>query len=286
MINNLEIMSNRAMSSYPISIGTSLALESIIIGPNKVYDESRVIPNKVNLNKYDYFYVNVMTLYRNIYGSINKQDEAKLLPSDYSQVLEQECTTIKEIIKNISNDKVKLVFYCSKYKNLDKEFPNVILRTDNTDKQMYYSNMLQSALNDFFKSDVGRECIIYDNKIINSKRVKALILTHYAYDLLMYNHFELLDLLESHTGVLKNKTMFYSKLNNGKDLIRIPFNRVTFQIFGDKEFISPMPIKIRKLVIDLSNKYNWTQVTTLDRLHYCFDQLEDHQVSSLLKSLK
>lgn len=282
----LDALSNRAMSSYPLSIGTSLALESIQIGPNKQYDESRVIPNKVDITKYDVFYINVMTLYRNLVGSVDKLDFKYVLPGNVSQALEQECNVIKEIIKGLSNDKVKVKFYCSKYSGLKDEFPNNLIRKDNTQLQETYSINMQAALNDLISNNELNNIVLFDSKIKNNKRGKALIMTHYAYDLLAYKDFDVLDLLESHTGILKNKTMFYSKLLNGKDLIRIPFNRITYQIFGDKELLSPLNIKVRKLVIELSNTYNWTQVTTQDKIKYSFDQILDQDIKDMLKNLK
>ena len=285
MVNGMSILANRAMSSYTLSIGTALAMESIDMGPSKPYDEARVIPNKVDINKYEVVYINLMTLYRNIIGSVNKQDADKLMVSDLVSVLEDEVNIIRDIFSVMADNRIEVIFYCSKYHNLKAIYPNSNIRGDNTEKQIQYTMLMQQVINEYMKNNTNASCKLFENKIITTKPQKCLMITHYAYDLLSYNSFTLLDLLETHTGILKNKSMFYTKLLNGKDLVRIPFNEITLQIFGDKEMFIPMPMKVKTLVLGLAEKYNWTQVTTKDRIKYGFDQIEDQELSRMLKSL-
>ena len=91
----------------------------------------------------------------------------------------------------------------------------------------------------------------------------VLILTNYAIDLLQRYKFTSLSLLESHTGAVKPPAMWYTKLNNGKELTTIPFDRMTIQMFGDgSNLFSPFPIKIRRTMLTISEKNKWTPMTT------------------------
>lgn len=68
----------RTVSAFPLSVGTSLALESVFNGVQEPIDPNRVIPQKVEINNYDAFWINVGTLFRNLYNALNK-DSIKFL---------------------------------------------------------------------------------------------------------------------------------------------------------------------------------------------------------------
>ena len=71
------------------------------------------------------------------------------------------------------------------------------------------------------------------------------------------------DLLETHTGKLKNKHMLNSKFKSipNTDMTHIPFNITTHKIFGDNTLVKPLPMSIRKEVIELSIKNKWNTHT-------------------------
>jgi hypothetical protein len=145
--------------------------------------------------------------------------------------------------------------------------------------------MMQQTINEFIKRQSKDAIKFYECDLKPETKSDSLILTNYAYDLLSYKHFNKLDLLESHTGVLKPKSMWYTKLLNGKDLNRIPFNSLSIQVFGDKETFSGMPHKVKSLILELAEKYQWTQVTSKDRIYYSLDRLDDKFLSTVLKTM-
>jgi hypothetical protein len=52
---------------------------------------------------------------------------------------------------------------------------------------------------------------------------------------------------------------------------------MTLQVFGDGPvFFSPMPIKIRKALLEVAEDYKWTAVTTKDKMIYGIKQMRDH----------
>ena len=111
------------------------------------------------------------------------------------------------------------------------------------------------------------------------------MLTHVAYDLLSYNKFNTLHLLESHTGKCKDISLWWTKLSNSKDLMRIPFNILTLQIFGDSQIFLPFPIETRKQILQLAEDKKWTNVTTKERIRLSLDTLKDVFAAVVLKKI-
>ncbi len=285
MNTSLEILSARTTSAFSLSIGTSLSLESIAKGNKEPYDKDRPIPNQVNILDYSLFYINLFTLYRNILGAVPTKDHIELTPKSISDTLEQEVSIIEDVIRNESNNKTSCVFYVSKYSNLKRKHPHAIIRKDVTDRQVQNTQIMQTTLNEFIKTRSKDQIQIFDLELETTSKSNCLILTHFAYDLLSSNKFSKLDLIESHTGVLKDKSKFYTKLINGKELVRIPFNYMSMQVFGDSQTFHPMPSKSRSLVLDLAEKYQWHQGTTKDRIHYSINTLEDRLLYEVLKTM-
>jgi hypothetical protein len=285
MTISTDVLANRTMSAFPISIATSHALESIANGPQPPYDPERIIPQKINILEYEYFWINLLTIYRNIIGAVGTENVKHLLPADLIYAIEFELGVITDIINKTSLGKTKCIFYVSKYSNLEKKHPHATIRKDNTEKQRFYTNMMQQTINEFIKRQSKDAIKFYECDLKPETKSDSLILTNYAYDLLSYKHFNKLDLLESHTGVLKPKSMWYTKLLNGKDLNRIPFNSLSIQVFGDKETFSGMPHKVKSLILELAEKYQWTQVTSKDRIYYSLDRLDDKFLSTVLKTM-
>ncbi len=114
---------------------------------------------------------------------------------------------------------------------------------------------------------------------------KSLILTHYAFVLLSAKAFAELVLVESHTGTLKDRTLWYTKYMNGKTLPILPFREDFLQIFGDSETFRPADAKLRKEIIELAKKYHWNATTTSDRIRYCVGTMTHHYARDIIKSI-
>ena len=99
-----------------------------------------------------------------------------------------------------------------------------------------------------------------------------------------YN-FTSLTLLESHTGVLKDTHQLYTKYANGKELARIPFTKYFLEIFGDSQTFFPMDRKLRKDITDIAEKYKWTQITTLDKINYGIDQIQNPLTKAVIREM-
>lgn len=266
---SFDLLSSRVVSGFPVSVGTGLALESIFTKQIPSIDNDRVIPQKVNILDYEYFFVNIATLFRNLMGSLTKEDSARVFPRELSQVLLQEMELIQELVSTESLNRTKTYFYVNQYKNAHSHLKYVLLKVDNTDRQKIFKHLQNESINLVLKEVKDNDFVkVFDDEIKPPTKGKALLLTHNAYDLLSSKNFQELHLIESHTGILKKKQDWNTKYHEGKSLLNIPFNKVFIKVFGDSEIYKPMDIKLRRSVIELAEKQRWTALTTKDKIRH------------------
>lgn len=285
MTISTSALSERTMSAFPISIATSLALETLFEGIQPPYDPERIVPQRVELKNYNTFWINLMTLFRNIVGALPKGGEDAVMAGDLSDTLQFEADFIRKLVSDNTLGATKVMFYACNYKHLQSVHPHAKLRTPVTEKQKAYRDLIELTLRDYIKQQPkDGDSKLFDLHLKPKDKDVSLILTHFAYDLLSHREFDELDLIESHTGVLKKRPSWQTKLLNGKDLM-LPFNACTLQVFGDSHTFSPQPIKLREQVIELSKKYGWHGATTKDRMVFGFNSMSDQFAASVLKAM-
>lgn len=281
---NVDALSARTTSTYPLSIGTSLTMESIALGKLPAYDQERVITDTVELSHYSSVYINLVTLHRNIIGAVGSEAAVGLKPKDVATTLSDEVEVIREIIHSNARVPLKLVFYVCGNEALEKHYPHAQFRQNTTEKQKESHALMQSTLSQFFKTHMNRHVndtrnrceIIYDKGQLSIDRnEKVLLLTHQAIDLLIHQKVHTVDLLESHTGVLKSTSMFHTKFHEGKGLIRIPFIDAMLVIFGDSQTFIPWKKVVRQEIIELAEKYKWNYKTTKTRIRVNLNSMKD-----------
>ena len=255
----LNVLDSRTVSGFPISVGTSLALESVFEPVQETIDPSRVVPQKINITDYNEVWINVGTLFRNIYNSIDKAGSNFVTHHDYADTVEQEMNFINDLIKQNSNHLVNSVFYICNYNDLTKRFKLGTLRLPKTALQLKYSSLYKKTLEVILKrSSTGkyREVIEFESKF-SCQGKEVLLVTHFPVDLLNHIKFKDLHLLESHTGVLKKKPEWHTKYYNGRDLNMLPLNGILLTVFGDDHHFSPQPLKMKNALLDLAAKRKW-----------------------------
>jgi hypothetical protein len=276
------MISDRALGQYPISIATSLALESACgIHPDIPVKSPPIL-------KYDELWINIRTLYRNIIGAVDKSDLLSIRPPLLATTLLNEMEMIEDIINSCTANKVKVIFYYSDYKDLEAKFKLGVARMDNTDAQKEYTVIHNNTIKLLLKehaNDPTHDIRLFDLAIKTEHSIRAMIITNYAIDLLSVKAFSHLSLLESHTGTIREKELWYRKYYNGKDLSQIPFNDVFIRVFGDSESFRPMVIGLRKEILEIASKYNWSSVTTREKLLYGINQMKDFYSKDVLKSM-
>jgi len=258
---------DRTMSSIPVSIGTSLALESIFKGDRPPYDPDRKIPQQVDLKKYDECWVNVDTLLRNIQGSVTSVDWNTSNAKQVLDVLLTEMEIIQSLFQIEGQGTCTPIFYRPQYSRLPHLYGNMVqFRENSTEKGAATALKLKQVRMMLEKqTDQIQSC---DPDLKPRHPARALVITHYAWDLLSEKHFRTLDLLESHTGILKGHAQWNTKYAplGKEDLTHLPFTSGLLILFGDKTLIQPHELKVRRVVHDISVKGRWTPYTTREKI--------------------
>ena len=276
--------SNRTLGQYPISISTSLPLEHICgIHPDFVV-------KKLPILEYEELWINIRTLWRNFMGALEKEDARKIVAPMVASALFEEMSYIEEIVKEKTNNAMRVIFYYSDYADIDRKYTGAVLRMDNTEKQKEATALHNQTMDIILKAhklEPIHNLFIYSLfiKPKTEDKKKALIITHYAIDLTTYKEFSHLTLLESHTGKLKERASWYSKYYDGKTLSQIPFTLYFLIIFGDESTFRPFQFKTRNNILDIAKKYNWSSVTTYDKIVFGISNLQNPYEKEILLKL-
>jgi hypothetical protein len=276
-------IAERAVGQYPISIATSLAIESA----NGIHPEIPV--SSAPILEYEELWVNVRTLFRNFMGSLEKVTAGVVHPEEIADSLDDEMEQISQIIAESSGGRCRVIYYVSNYGRLEQRYSFAVVRRDNTPKQMEYTAIQTKTIAMMLEANKTRPhpILVFERKLIpaNQPTPKVLLLTHYAFDLLSAKAFRSLTLLESHTGRLKDRALWYTKYSNGRDLVMLPFREDLLQIFGDSETFRPMDPKLRKEIIDIATRFHWTSVTTTDKVRLGIEFIQNPYHREVMKSI-
>lgn len=274
-------MLEREFGQFPISIATSLALE----GALGIYPEKETGVNV--LLEYEEIWINLLTLFRNVVGALGKDALTVETVASLSNHVMRDIEVLEALFKE-HGFQIKPVYYVSNYDGLAKRYPHAVLRTLKTDKQKLFHLFQTRTLKDVLQRlahEGGRDTRVFDLKIDPKTHAKALMITHFAYDLLAHKRFGKLTLLESHTGALKERQQWYTKYYNGKELAMIPFREDFIQVFGDNELFHPWPKGARETIIELARAHRWNQNTTTALIEYNLSLLKDHHLRETLKAM-
>lgn len=284
---SLEILAERVMSAPGVSVGTTLALETIL--PTwPIFDLERPKPKPVNIFDYKRVWINLATLFRNLYNACPREKVEFLQPAEAAEALFAEMETIYQAIRSATQNAVDVHYYWCDYRDLAKLYPRGMIRPVNTPKQIAFREKMVKTVERVvaLAKANGLDFISqYHTEIQPKTYGKTLMISHYPVDLLSEHRFGQLDLLESHTGVLKNKTLWYTKLFNGKTLSILPFCSLTLQVFGDDHFFKPQDAKIREAVLEIANKGKWSWMTTKSKMRSDVRAYPDQMFSAVLLTM-
>lgn len=272
-------LAERTVGNFPISIATSQAIESLI---GKLPEAPTADPH---IGHIDLLMVNVRTLIRNVFGSLDKEARKRVDEYNVAETLVAEMRTIEQIVTEESDGRCQTMFYYCSYDDFLRKYTKSIPKTANTLLQKQNAaaehTTAQYLLNDF-RDQAPIEKYVTDFPNIDAR---TAIMTHYPIDLLQRYKFKSLVLLESHTGAIKPPMMWNTKLSDGRELEIIPFDRMSLQVFGDNVLFVPMGIKIRQRVYKIAKDRAWTPATTKDYVIYSIEQNRDPALEVLVKDL-
>lgn len=270
-------MNDYITSSYGVNIGTGLMLESIIPTTDVRIDEDRLIPNKVNLSDYSIYYININSLIANVISSYDVTTTTSLLEKDKDviELILDKVISEMTIIDNLLD--INIVYYTMLYGPYVRK---QLLKDPKVETKAF---KLKKSIEELCKKLlISKEVKIVELDVFLPSKKKSLISTSNTIDLLNANKLEL-DLLEFHTGVLKQRNKFYTKINTK---IEIPFEEVLLFALGDKKgLINPvLSSKERKVLLDALELKKLKPYNRYSR-GFILDIIKDVEVVSKLKEI-
>lgn len=239
------IMLQRSQSGFPLSVGTGLALETLMRPTQEVLDPGRSVPSKPDDVSYTNYLFNVSTLARNVITSVPYADLVRCSTADVVDTLLEEMDYLKTLFQM---QDMNLSFYINSYSYAKSTYPDK-LRKATTQQQLHSFDLTEKCV----KAAASTFPTLKFSKDIHiDKSSVTLVLTHVPWDLLSYGRFRRLDLLESHTGAIKTRKQFntkYYKLGD-KDMSFLPFMEYLLVTFGDTIMFKPAPLKDRQSLYD------------------------------------
>lgn len=268
----------RTLGFFQLSVATSLAIESAV-GIHPDLPPVRSMP----IRQFKELWINVRTLYRNVMGAMSKEVAASISPVDVAQIMHEEMRIIPDMLHHYAGYPVKVVYYFNNLKYLERKYPEAVIRKDSTPKQQQFTQTLGDVMRLLLREPENG--IVIADDMLPGNAANALIITHVVYDLLSEKNFGNLVLLESHTGKIKPRALWYTKYYNGKELSMIPFTEELLQVFGDIETFHPMDVNLRKAIIELATRRHWSGVTTRARIVDGINELQNPAHVLKLKKL-
>lgn len=258
-----DALSQRAMSSFPISIGTALALEALFPSRDKRYDDTTERVEPLNFNKDYKLLINVETLFRNLIGSVSSDIAKQIDPSKYAEVLYLEMEIIKSLCSNEGGGYVVPFFYRADHKRLTGLTNYLIKFREATTPAAKLYESIEKQTFDRLKKD-GTEFPVIKHRTEFPKGDNALMISHYPIELSAYKSYRELLLVESHTGKIKGRQEWGSKYYkiDGEDMGRLPYTKKLLMIFGDRSHVKPFDIKVRREILRIAKEGKWTPMTT------------------------
>ena len=275
----IAAVDGREKGAIPVSIGTSLAVEAAC----GVYPDRPVSPAPLTEVKEVWF--NLRTLLRNLVGALPTDIKDQVTPLQLLPALTEELGILESAVVKGSNGMCRPIFYIADYTSLKREFPKANLKAPTTPKQLLAQSIENNTLRALIEEGTSVDLRTY-RFAITGQHPASFIVTHLPVDLLARYQFQKLELLESHTGMIKPYPQWHTKLTGGKDLVNIPFHRFSLQLFGDNGHqFSPMLINLRREVLKLADQDRWTSVSTTEKIRMSLRKIADPSDRALLLAL-
>jgi hypothetical protein len=254
---------NRTVSSFDVSIATGLSLESLFDPTAKRYDVERTPPTRVDIGRYDSFGFNLLTLARNIVRSYSTADTLQLDRRLVDALLTYEVGRIRELFAPYNT---KVFFYYPQYTTVHKT-KNILIqiRKSNTSKQLLEHDLTHDSVKQYYKENKN-EVVFCDE--LPTSNTRTMIFSSYLLDMVNYDRFRELSLLESTTGVVRDRSTMYQRYYNGKNIYPLPFTRGLLMVFGDHGMFRPADAKVRATIIETATKMKWTPFTTKEKVKH------------------
>lgn len=256
----------RVKSSFNLSIGTGMMLESLFEPTHERYDPARKV-EKVDLKNYNYHFINMATIVRNILSAVPGNIEYGIMCKDKGlfDVFETEVRTIESLYGDtnvtpvfyfLNYDKVCEIYNHGKFKEGYKRFKTKPII--NNDHIYNFLNKIDFEKN--WLSMTKPKTNLTKLPVLKEKENKMLLTSHYMCDFFVPNDVTSVD---SHTGRVSKKDEFYRKymkLGN-KEMSVFPFYEHLLYYVGDTSMSMTINHKVRHILYELALSGKWNQKT-------------------------
>lgn len=250
-------MLDRALGMYPISIATSLAIESIT--HTGEHASKRGVPEVMDM---ECLLINLRTLIRNVLGSLPTNERMLVNSESVYEAIVSDVEHLKDAVLEL-NPNIKVEIYYCTHKSIDTKYKLWNRKKFTAPKAVFETSVEDGVINRAV-DDGNFQLTVFDCDL--SGGYETTIITHQPIDLLSSKAFRSLRLLESHTGAIKDKVDWYTKLNVSDKSVVIPFYKSMYCIFGDKTMFSGQELIVRRRVMEISKKFNWNKFTTWSKV--------------------
>lgn len=252
----------RALGDYPLSVGTSRALEGL-------FNKEAPLRNQRLSIKVTKLWVNLETIVRNAIEAYPSDNILTLPLDDVIDSVFEDIEALQDVVINESDTRVGLVVYLEDDQERLWVYPHAQWRVATTERQKRIALLNSLAVRQI--STTMKEQKMPLNIIKRRPPVShdmVAMLTHHTHNLFWERCFGYLLLLESYTGVLKDTNQWSGKLKGIDDKDQIPFNAFTLQVLGDSALFSGESRVIQRELKALAKTANWSKVTTREKIVY------------------
>ncbi len=267
-----ELDEQHAEGAFPISVGTSLAIE-------KLFSPIDYMANKpaatADMKNYDAVYINISTLIRNAISATPPAVQASLNPDPVKQWVLADMQIIQEVF---NQSKIPVIFYTLSYASLSKNYPVGTQRIPKTHKQLFNKDLYDTVIgkvvdqieNDHL-SGMKDISLLQGDMSVSVKVDRPLFLTSTPIDVLEIGHGKKFAIIQSYTGRIIGQydmyTMFQvNSKHKERSYQRIPFNRLFIQLFGDGKTFHQAGGQLLTKILDCADKHEWSQQSTKSRI--------------------
>lgn len=258
-------LDNREISSFFVSVGTGLMLESLFEPTSARIDDEREIEH-IDIAKYGVHYYNVRTIIRNIIASVGNAAAVKGMMNrrtavdDMVRVVEEELYTISELYTDIDCEPV---VYFPDYSKVWKTLPNTINESNYAPKRREHEEFVDKVIRKLKHGGIQMSVHVGDHKLPRTKTYQ-LVTTHVPYDMLITTKSPNTHLIESHTGKLKTEYELNSKYNKSAGIENkvFPWNERIMNILGDGVVVRGLKHNIKMALYSYALQHKWTTYTT------------------------
>jgi hypothetical protein len=254
-----KIVDGRSIGeTIPVSIGTAIALEQFV-------------DSQEMQSAYNSLWINVRTIFRNLVGSYEKTP-TKLQTGPILDAFEDEIREIVSIKSKYLSNGFDIHLYFPTYNSVPNVFIEAKIKEPTTKLQLEEAKLERQA---WERLKVFGDLIKRFDIKINGKQSLGLMLTHYPIDLFSVTTFKKLSLLESHTGVVKERPEWITKISKNTAYSNLPFNLLTIQVVGDGKTFHCMGKAFTNALLKVADGGKWTTLTTRDKVKFDLARIND-----------